>query len=142
VKKLLTRVFIAGLVLFAALQVIPVDRSNPPVTRNVDAPPRVAAILRTSCYDCHSNEVRRPFYAYIAPVSWLVADDVKKGRALLNFSRWDRYSREKQDTLRGRCYDLASENLMPLPTYLIMHRDARLDSEKIEEIRKWSEGGL
>jgi hypothetical protein len=107
------------------------------VTRDAAAPPAVAAILRTSCYDCHSNETRWPLYGSIAPVSWLVATDVKNGRAAMNFSRWDTYTKEKRDTLRGRCYALAAASLMPPPDYRMMHRDARLDSVKLAALRQW-----
>jgi hypothetical protein len=56
----------------------------------------------------------------------------------MNFSRWDTYSKGMRDTLRGRCFALAAANLMPLPNYLLIHRDARLDSAKLEALRVWS----
>ncbi len=137
-KKITLGILMIVAILAALIQVYPVNRKNPPVTRDAGAPANVAAILRTSCYDCHSNETRWPFYSYIAPVSWLVADDVNKGRMAMNFSRWDTYTEAKKDTLRGWCYDLASESQMPLPNYLLIHKNARLDSIKIEALRRWS----
>ena len=41
-----------------------------------------------ACYDCHSNQTRRPLYSRVAPFSWLVARDVEQGREKLNFSTW------------------------------------------------------
>lgn len=82
------RRIVAGLiVLFAAIQFVPVDRSHPPVTdpivfKNVDA----ELIARRSCYDCHSNENVWPWYGNIAPVSWVVAHHIEEGRSVLNFS--------------------------------------------------------
>ena len=83
------------LALFVILQFIPntypeVNRSNEhDLILTGDVPEEVGLILKTSCYDCHSNETRYPWYAYIAPVSWLVVKDVKNGRGDLNFSEWD-----------------------------------------------------
>lgn len=134
-KKIALRILLPVAILAALIQVYPVNRKNPPVTRDVGAPANVATILRTSCYDCHSNETRWPLYSYIAPVSWLVAADVRKGRLVLNFSEWNTYTKKRRDTLCDRCYDLASEFLMPLPNYLLIHKDARLDSIKIEALR-------
>lgn len=82
------RRIVAGLiVIFAAMQFVPVDKSHPPITdpivfKNTDA----ELIARRSCYDCHSNENVWPWYGNIAPVSWVVANHVAEGRSVLNFS--------------------------------------------------------
>ena len=80
-----------GLVaLLVALQLVPVDRTNPAVTGEVPAPDDVRALLRAACYDCHSNETVWPWYTRVAPVSLLAAHDVEEGREYVNFSEWDR----------------------------------------------------
>src|SRR5450759_484008 len=81
---------LAGAVVVAlgAIQLIPVDRTNPPVQKEMPAPPDVQAILRRSCYDCHSNETVWLWYSKVAPISWLVSRDVRQGRRELNFSDW------------------------------------------------------
>lgn len=82
------RRIVAGLiVVFAAIQFVPVDRSHPPVVDPIvftDA--NAELIARRSCYDCHSNENVWPWYGNIAPVSWVVAHHVEEGRSILNFS--------------------------------------------------------
>ncbi len=65
------KILIAVGVVLIGIQFIPVDRSNPPVTREINAPPNALSILKTSCYDCHSNETNWPWYSYVAPVSFL-----------------------------------------------------------------------
>ncbi len=71
------------------IQLIPVDKSNPPV---VSEPtwdsPQTRALAKDACFDCHSNETVWPWYAKIAPSSWLLAQDVDEGRSALNFSEW------------------------------------------------------
>ncbi len=81
-------------VILIAIQFIPVDKTNPPVTSELDAPIEIISILKKSCYDCHSNETVWPWYSNIAPTSWLVASDVKDARAHLNFSEWENLSRK------------------------------------------------
>ncbi|MEJ2720875.1 MAG: heme-binding domain-containing protein, partial [bacterium] len=80
------RFLIVLAVLVVAIQFVPIDRSNPPIGENINAPAAVTRILRESCYDCHSNETRWPWYAYVAPVSWMLSLHVHEGRDHLNFS--------------------------------------------------------
>lgn len=127
------------LIAFVAIQFVPVDRSNPLVTMEVPAPPEVLAVLRRSCYDCHSNTVRWPWYSHVAPISWLIAKDVREGRRHLNFSIWDQYSAKKQAHKIEEVHDEVASGAMPLPIYLNMHAEARLTSQDIELLRAWAE---
>ena len=89
-------VLVFAVVLFVAIQLVPVDRSNPPVEADLEAPEAVTAVLRTACYDCHSNETHWPWYSYVAPVSWLVAHDVEEARSEFSFSRWEKLGEHEQ----------------------------------------------
>ena len=72
----------AAFVLFLIVaQAFRIDKSNPAVESDVSAPPQVKEVMRRSCYGCHSNEVVWPWYADVAPASWLVAYDVHQGRS-------------------------------------------------------------
>ncbi len=127
---------VAGLVVL--IQLWPVDRANPPVTAEIDAPPRVMQVLRTACYDCHSNETRWPWYGYVAPVSWLVAHDVHEAREELNFSASGLLSPEDAAELREEVWEEVEEGEMPLGKYLWMHSDARLSEEQRQVLREWA----
>jgi hypothetical protein len=134
-------IVLSGLaVLFAlgAVQLVPVETSNPPVTGDVPTSPAVKVVLRRACYDCHSNETRWPWYARIAPVSWLVARDVRKGRAELNFSIWDQYSSKQQVKKLKESWEKVAEGEMPPWFYLPVHRDARLSAEDRALLRQWA----
>ena len=72
--------------LLVALQLVPIDRDNPPVDFDMPAPSAVKSILKRSCYDCHSHETRWPWYGYVAPVPWLLAYNVAEARSELNLS--------------------------------------------------------
>jgi len=121
------------------LGLVPVERTNPPVTGDVAAPLDVGAVLRRSCYDCHSNETRWPLYAYLAPVSWLVAHDVNEGREALNFSEWQSLSSAARTHAREETWEEVEEGDMPLGIYLLLHPSARVKDSEKERLRAWSE---
>lgn len=99
----------------------------------------VLAQLRTSCFDCHSNQTIYPWYSKLAPVSWLLADHITDGRAHFNFSAWSTYnSRQKIGHLRDIMDEVKSGG-MPLKSYLLMHPKAKLDEEKISLLLQWAE---
>lgn len=130
-KKVL-KIFGWAVLLFALIQLIPIDRSNPPLEGKhnfvevMNTPIEIRQLLKTSCYDCHSNETVYPSYAYVAPISWSVKHHINKGRQHLNFSEWGTYNREmKEGMLKNAIGDL-EENRMPLAGYVAQHPEARL----------------
>lgn len=130
-----------ALVVFGAIQLLPVRGPNPPVVREPlwDAP-STRTLAVAACFDCHSNQTEWPWYAQIAPVSWVIAYDVLEGREDLNFSEWDRHARSEYvdpadpfppKTLSKRIEDEIRAGTMPPGTYRLLHADARLtDAEK------------
>ncbi len=132
------RIFWLVLAVLAVSQLVPVDRSNPPVTTGFGAQQELMATLRRSCYDCHSNETVWPWYSRVAPVSWLVAHDVHEGREHLNFSTWGAYSGDKQAKLRKEIWQEVSEGEMPPLQYYPAHPDARLSEQDKAIIRVWT----
>lgn len=122
-----------GVLGFIAIQFIPVGnfipalaRSNPPIFREIKwDSPQTEEIVRNACYDCHSNETEWPFYAYIAPVSWLVAHDVNDGRSHMNFSE-----QSANDIDPEAMIDQIERGNMPLPQFQLLHPEARLTDEQ------------
>lgn len=137
-RRHLTRAFWLGLVLLAIAQAFRIDTTNPPVERDVAAPPAVAAVLRRACYDCHSNETVWPWYSHVAPVSWLLARDVREGRAELNFSVWDSYEAKKKAKKLKETAEEVVEGEMPPWFYVAAHREAALSHADVESIRAWA----
>lgn len=132
-----TKIALAAGVVLAAIQVVPVSRTNPPVTSAVTAPPAVAAILERACFDCHSHETRWPLQAYLAPVSWLVAHDVSEGREELDFSAWDRVDLGK---VARKLPEEVGEGEMPPWIYLVAHPSARLSDAERTTLIDWARG--
>ena len=127
-------------VLLIVIQVIPVNRDNPPVESEVPAPEPVRAVLRRACYDCHSNETVWPWYSRVAPFSWLLARDVHEGRRELNFSTWNRLNAQREVRKMKETRDEVSEGEMPPWYYLIVHREAALSSGDSALLVDWASG--
>jgi hypothetical protein len=131
-------------VAFTAVQIVRPARtntlSNPAelLTAHMNVPDDVAAILDRSCRDCHSNDTRWPWYSHVAPVSWFVIDHVNHGRTHLNISEWGRYDRPRQAELLKNSCELARKRGMPMPSYLLMHRTARLSPADVETLCAWA----
>lgn len=137
-KKAVIWIGVGVLCAVLAIQLVPVDRTNPAITETIDAPPEVMSILRKACFDCHSNETNWPWYSYVAPISWLVAHDVEEGREELNFSRWDTYDASHKAHKIQECGEEVAEGEMPLWFYLPTHPEARLTSAEVARIVQWS----
>lgn len=127
--------------LFAAIQLVPVSRTNPPVQSNVSVPAAVDSILRRACYDCHSNETRWPWYSRVAPISWWLADHVKDGRKDLNFSEWPVFDFEAQDLAFGDITTQLKKGKMPPASYKLGHPEARLDERERGILLEWAGPG-
>ncbi|MCX6174779.1 MAG: heme-binding domain-containing protein [Ignavibacteriales bacterium] len=132
------RVFFVLLILaFIGIQFVEVERTNPPVNADINAPTEVKNIFKSSCYDCHSNETAWPWYSKIAPISWLIVDDVMDGRKKLNFSEWEKFYSDKRTKLKKKILDEINQDEMPKDIYTIMHTNAKLDIIQKNIIKKW-----
>jgi|SRR5215469_2113718 len=98
--------------------------------------PQVGAILDRSCQDCHSNRTNWPWYSHVAPVSWIVSKHVSEGREMLDFSAWtDQPHSESERTL---ICDAVSSGSMPLASYTMIHRNAKLSKQDVKLICDWA----
>jgi len=133
-----SKVLLAIAVLLIGIQLVPVSRDNPPVTAAVETPAEVQWILETSCYDCHSNLTRWPWYSRVAPVSWLIRHDVSEGRDQLNFSEWGDYPARRQNHKLEELEEMVRDGKMPLKKYVPLHPEARLTDADVETLIEWS----
>ncbi len=128
-----------------AAQLVRPDRTNPPVNpamtiqAKLHVTPQVASIFKRACKDCHSHETVWPWYSNVTPINWLLANDVRGGRRLLNLSDWGSYTEKRA---LGKLNDVCGEvtdGLMPLPSYLRIHSEARLSPDDVKTICSWTE---
>ena len=138
------KAFLIIVLLLIGIQFIRPDRTNPSVdpTEALQAPEEVAAILRRSCYDCHSNETKWPWYSAVAPMSWSIASHVREGRKALNFSRYRTIDPKIKAKRLNRMIKTTRNGMMPLPSYLWLHKDAKLSPEDKQTIETWAESEL
>jgi hypothetical protein len=100
-------------------------------------PADVAQMLRAACYDCHSDSTRYPWYAYVQPAAWWLAEHVEEGKDALNFSWFGAYSAARQSRKLGQIANSVANREMPLPSYTWMHRDARLSDAQADALSGW-----
>ena len=139
------RWLLAGIVVIGiGIQFFPADLSNPAVdeTQTIEAntqmPPEIKSTLDRACMDCHSNRVRWPWYAHVAPVSWMVASDVKHAREHYNLSEWGKLSlKDAEHTLDEMCVEVAGGK-MPLASYKWMHSEANLTESEVFALCDWT----
>lgn len=127
VKQVLGVALVLLIISFIGIQFLPtgLSRQNPPVIAEPawDSEQTLALVDR-ACFDCHSNETRWPWYSYIAPMSWMIAYDIREGRAVLNYSEWTAEVASTHSV--EETVDLVSKELMPLRYYTILHPEADL----------------
>jgi hypothetical protein len=142
VRRFLIVVAVILLIAFVTIQFVNrPERTNPPVnSANVlRAPRNIEPILRRSCYDCHSNETKWPWYSGIAPMSWTLAHDVEEGRDELNFSEWNTYSESRQRHLLEEICEAVKKGEMPLKGYTFAHPSAKLTIEDQRALCVWTD---
>jgi hypothetical protein len=140
VSKTLKKIAIALVVVLLMAQFVRMDKSNPPVRSDLTAPAEVTSIVRRACYNCHSNETSWPWYAEIAPVSWLVANDVREGREHLNFSEWGSYDGGTQSHKLRDIAEEVQDGEMPPWYYSVAHGESRLAPSERNRIFSWASG--
>ena len=141
--RLLLAVMALAIVWLAAAFIAP-PPTNPAVVAEAGleatsaVPVDVRTMLRTSCFDCHSDETRWPWYATAFPASLLIDRDVEQGRGQVNFSQWSTYNEfDRADKLDDVC-EQVRDTSMPLRHYRWLHPDATLSSNQIEALCAWT----
>lgn len=130
-------IFVLFILVVIGIQFIPVELTNPPVTGEINAPANIQNILNRSCYDCHSNQTKYPWYSRVAPISWLIDSDVTNGRKHLNFSEWEQYDVRKKRNKLEEIKDEVRGGEMPLDIYIYLHPNAQLSVDDKIQITRW-----
>lgn len=121
-----------------AMQLIRPDFQNAQVDESValKADAKVMGILRQSCFDCHSQEAKFPWYSNIAPISWVMSDHIEQGRKALDFSNWENMEPTIKSERLERAQQVIENQRMPKQEYTMIHENAVLlpqDKEILKE---------
>lgn len=137
------KVLLVLLVIFIAIQFFPTEKNistaeQPANINNVyTVPADVDKILRTSCYDCHSNNTAYPWYNRMQPVAWFLASHVKEGKEKLNFDAFATYSNERRLDKVEEIGETIQKGEMPLASYTLIHGDAKLSDVQKQVVLNW-----
>lgn len=108
--------------------------------QNPGMPEQMQETFKRSCYDCHSNNTDYPWYAYVAPFSWVIDQHIRNGKHELNFSEYAQLDKKHKIAILDEICESISDTSMPPANYLMLNKDAALDFDDITAICDWSEG--
>lgn len=137
------KILLLVVLILVGIQFIPVEKNkSEPYSKEdfilaTNPPEDIGKLLKNSCYDCHSNTTKYPWYDKIAPISWWVADHINHAKEELNFSEWDTYTPKKKKHKLEEIVEETGEGEMPLNSYLWMHGDATLSDEQVKQLKQW-----
>ena len=141
--KVFKKIIIFLLIAFVGIQFIPTTRNQSTeiletdFAKSFEVPQEIQTLLKTSCYDCHSNNTSYPWYNKFQPVSWMLQNHVNNGKKELNFSEFGAYSNRKQKSKLKSIISQIRDDEMPLFSYTIIHGDAKISENDKKLIMDW-----
>lgn len=140
---MIKRILLIVLALLVIIQFIrPAENHSDKLSANDIAlhyplPDTMLSILKNSCYDCHSNNTRYPWYSFIQPGAWWMASHIREGKADLNFSDFGTYSERRRQSKLQAIANSIKDKTMPLRSYLLLHGNARLSPDDKTLLLDW-----
>ncbi|GAB3921369.1 heme-binding domain-containing protein [Mucilaginibacter myungsuensis] len=132
-----------GFIVVVGIQFLPQQRNENnesaghDLYRTLPVPERIGIILKRSCYDCHSNSTRYPWYAKVQPIRWWLDGHIRDGKKELNFDEFGNYSRRRRQSKLGAVANSVEDGTMPLSTYTLIHQSAKLSDTEKQLIISW-----
>ncbi len=142
-KKIVKITVLILFVAFVGIQLIPTTRNQSDkiletdFTKTFNVPNDVQNVIKTSCYDCHSNNTNYPWYNKLQPAAWFMEGHIADGIKELNFSEFGDYSNRRQRTKLKSIISQIRDDEMPLPSYLYIHWDAKLSVQEKKRLTDW-----
>ena len=143
-KKIIKKILFIGLIIFLLIQLYQPARNisfeqdiTTNFTKMYTVPKNVEAILRTSCYDCHSNNTNYPWYSNVQPARFFMEHHIKKAKENLNFNEFGMYSKRKQGNKLDRIVKQIKSDEMPLASYTLIHKNATLSATQKKKVMDW-----
>jgi len=143
-KKIFKKIVVVILILFLLMQLY---QPSPNLdygkvlpenfTKLYYVPMNVQTILKTSCYDCHSNNTNYPWYSNLQPIRFFMDGHINEGKENLNFSEFGNYSRRKKENKLDRIIKQIKSDEMPLNSYTLIHKNAKLSDENKIVLIHW-----
>ena len=137
------KILLGTVIVFIAIQFIQPARNKSGQVLPTDfakiyvVPNNIQSILQNACYDCHSNNTNYPWYSNIQPMAWVMAGHIKNGKEKLNFSGFGGNTTRKQISKLKEMLNQVKDNEMPLWSYKLMHKNARLTQSETTLLMDW-----
>ena len=142
--KIIKKIIVLIIVVLVVIQFFQPEKNNgelstvQPFVTETNPPEKVHKILKSACFDCHSNATNYPWYSNITPVNFWMADHVKEGKDELNFSEWKNYSLKRKEHKMEEVWEEVAQLKMPIDSYTWTHFDAKLTENQIKEVVDWA----
>lgn len=142
--KIIKKIPLFLLVVFVVAQFFGPERNSGEVSSieafiaETNPPENVKVILKETCFDCHSDVTRYPWYFNITPVNYWIADHIEHGKSELNFSKWGEYSLKRKKHKFKEIWEEVEKKKMPLDSYTWTHDEANLSQQEIEMVVNWA----
>lgn len=142
--KIVKKITLALLVVFVLMQFYRPEKNSAQGNHTANflvetnPPKNIRTVLQQTCYDCHSNHTKYPWYNNVAPISYWLAGHVKHGKGHLNFSEWQDYTVKDKDHKFEEVIEMIEKGEMPLKEYTWTHKKARLTQEERDSILEWA----
>ncbi|MFV5699788.1 heme-binding domain-containing protein [Flavobacterium sp. ZT3R17] len=143
-KKIIKKTLFIGLIVFLLIQLYQPARNlgfeqdlTANFTRAYNVPKNVEHILRTSCYDCHSNNTNYRWYSYVQPGRSFMESHIKDGKKDLNFYEFGNYSKRKQESKLEAIVKQIKSDEIPLSSYTFIHKNAILTPTQKQDVINW-----
>ncbi|GAA3786990.1 heme-binding domain-containing protein [Corallibacter vietnamensis] len=143
--KVVKKILLGLLLVFLVAQFFRPEKNQGDITSideflaDTNPPEHVKVILKESCFDCHSNVTRYPWYSQITPVNYWMADHVNHGKGEFNVANWDGNSVKRKDHKFEELIEEVKNRKMPLESYTWAHANAKLSDKQIKAIVDWAE---
>lgn len=143
-RKFFRILLFSSLLVFIVIQFFQPDRNTSDEFSNhilkiEKVPNNIKIVLENACLDCHSNQTNYSWYHKMAPVSWMVDKHIHEGKDELNFSNWGEFDiYDKIGILEEICQEVERKK-MPLKSYTLIHRKAKLSEKQEAELCAWTE---
>ncbi len=139
------KILLGLLAVVLLIQFVPIEKNESgdetnSLSKKYQVPENVATILKTACYDCHSNQTAYPWYSKIQPVAGWLAHHVEEGKHEINFSNFITRPIAVQNHKFEEIVEQVEKKEMPLPSYTNfgLHKDANLTDEQRKTLVDWA----
>ena len=145
-KITLKKILLVLAILLLFIQSFRIDKSTKPVDSSKDfisltsPSTEVNQLLKTACYDCHSNQPTFPWYANVAPISWWIKHHIDEGSEHLNFSEWGTFTPKRKHHKLEECVEMLEDGEMPMSSYTWMHNESKLTDAQRLLLVNWFKG--